>query len=64
MVFARRQIQSAWVPFVVHIFPPLITYSSPSLTAFVLIPEFICGRVVYMDGGREKIGKMSLRTEG
>ena len=36
-VFASRHIQSAWVPFVVHILPPLITYSSPSRTAVVLI---------------------------
>lgn len=38
LVLARRHIQSAWAPLVVHIFPPLITYSSPSFTALVVIP--------------------------
>lgn len=38
LVLARRHIQSAWVPLVVHIFPPLITYSSPFLTALVMMP--------------------------
>lgn len=39
LVLARRHIQSAWVPLVVHIFPPFITYSSPFLTALVMMPE-------------------------
>lgn len=39
LVLARRHIQSAWVPLVVHIFPPFITYSSPFLTALVTMPE-------------------------
>lgn len=38
MVFARRHIQSAWLPDVIHILPPLMTYSSPFFTAVVLIP--------------------------
>lgn len=36
-VFASKQIQSACVPLVVHILPPLMTYSSPSRTAVVLM---------------------------
>lgn len=36
-MFARRHIQSAWLPDVIHILPPFITYSSPFLTAVVLI---------------------------
>lgn len=43
LVLARRHIQSAWVPLVVHIFPPLITNSSPFRTALVMIPESTCG---------------------
>jgi len=38
LVFASRHIQSAWHPDVVHILPPFMTYSSPFLTAVVLIP--------------------------
>lgn len=37
-MFARRHIQSAWLPDVIHILPPLMTYSSPFFTAVVLIP--------------------------
>src|SRR4029078_12569108 len=36
-VLARRHMQSAWVPLVVHILPPLLTWSEPSLRALVLI---------------------------
>lgn len=38
LVFASRHIQSAWHPDVVHILPPFMMYSSPFLTAAVLIP--------------------------
>src|SRR5467141_2692741 len=34
---AKRHIQSAWVPLVVHILPPLITQSPPTRLAVVLI---------------------------
>ena len=34
-VLARRQIQSAWKAFVIHIFWPLMTRSSPTLLAVV-----------------------------
>ena len=36
-VLASRHIQSACVPLVVHILPPLITQSPPTLRAVVLI---------------------------
>ena len=36
-VLASRHIQSAWVPLVVHILPPLITQSPPTRRAVVLI---------------------------
>src|SRR6185436_14669583 len=36
LVLARRHIQSAWVPLVVHILPPLITQSPPIRLAVVL----------------------------
>src|SRR5580693_2629975 len=35
-VLAKRHIQSAWVPLVVHILPPLITQSPPTRRAVVL----------------------------
>lgn len=38
LVLARRHIQSAWVPLVVHIFPPLMMNSSPLRTALVFMP--------------------------
>src|SRR5690606_12685633 len=36
-VLARQHIQSACIPLVIHILPPLITQSPPSLRAWVLI---------------------------
>src|ERR1700760_1620366 len=36
-VFARRHIQSACAPLVVHILPPLMTQSPPTRRALVLI---------------------------
>ena len=38
---------------VVHIFPPLITYSSPFLTALVMIPAVRRGQSVWPDGYAE-----------
>ncbi|KAG7281333.1 hypothetical protein CRUP_023484 [Coryphaenoides rupestris] len=38
LVLASRHIQSACVPLVVHILPPLTTNSSPFLTALVIMP--------------------------
>ena len=53
LVLASRHIQSACVPLVVHIFPPLITYSSPCLTALVMIPAVRRGQSVWRDGYAE-----------
>ena len=36
-MFAKRQIQSFWLKFVIHIFCPFIIRSSPFLLAFVFI---------------------------
>lgn len=38
LVLAKRHIQSACAPLVVHILPPLMTSSSPFRTAFVFMP--------------------------